>query len=456
MKKHFSLLTAAMLMVTLAACTPAASSSVVSSSSEPSSISSSLEESSSSDTSTSLSSSSSSSISSSSSSSSTSSVEAPKEVKIGEVYTSNYWDITIENMLDTVLGDLSEKVPVFTSQRYEALMAYPDGSQTLTFQIKCYGANASSAMRIYKEKMEACGYYFSAENNYGYQMVDYYSDLFLAYSLEGADTDTPCFVIQTNIQQTREAEWNNNAVSLYTDLDNIPACPAESYSTSYDNSKDTLTVFALFVDRNTVVNKYMSELVKAGFTSQGTDQYGATTMIDSTGYVSVVLYLTYGDYDCDALYINFVNVWPSVGIASFTLLTQFPKVTSDTAKFDRYKYFDLVGNGNEQDYVLCIYFLYVSTSDYESYVDTLVDYGFAKGEVTVSETNIITTELDVSMILDTGAIYKINVEVLYQVASSIICIVLHPATAIKQIGVSQYEKIIISRRSIARLSNHWL
>ena len=186
MKKHFSLLTAAMLMVTLAACTPAASSSVVSSSSEPSSISSSLEESSSSDTSTSLSSSSSSSISSSSSSSSTSSVEAPKEVKIGEVYTSNYWDITIENMLDTVLGDLSEKVPVFTSQRYEALMAYPDGSQTLTFQIKCYGANASSAMRIYKEKMEACGYYFSAENNYGYQMVDYYSDLFLAPSREYA------------------------------------------------------------------------------------------------------------------------------------------------------------------------------------------------------------------------------------------------------------------------------
>ena len=438
MKKHFAFLTATLLAVSLSACNGTSSSTGGTTSTSDIITSSSVIESSSSDEVTSSSSinsvsssSSSSSVSSSSSSSSTSSVNTPKDVKIGEVYTSNYWDITIENMLDIVLCDLSEKVPVFTSQRYEALMAYPDGSQTLTFQIKCFGANASSATRIYKEKMEACGYYFSAENNYGYQMVDYYSDLFLAYSLEGADTDTPCFIIQTNIQQTREAEWNNNAVSLYTDLDNIPACPAESYSTSYDNSKDTLTVFALFVDRNTVVNKYMSELVKAGFTSQGTDQYGATTMIDSTGYVSVVLYLTYGDYDCDALYINFVNVWPSVGIASFTLLTQFPKVTSDTAKFDRYKYFDLVGNGNEQDYVLCIYFLYVSTSDYESYVDTLVDYGFAKGEVTVSETNIITTELDVNMIIDTGAIYKINVEVLYQVASNIICIVLHPATAIK-------------------------
>ena len=438
MKKHFAFLTATLLAVSLSACNGTSSSTGGTTSTSDIITSSSVIESSSSDEVTSSSSinsvsssSSSSSVSSSSSSSSTSSVSTPKDVKIGEVYTSNYWDITIENMLDIVLCDLSEKVPVFTSQRYEALMAYPDGSQTLTFQIKCYGANASSAMRIYKEKMEACGYYFSAENNYGYQMVDYYSDLFLAYSLEGADTDTPCFVIQTNIQQTREAEWNNNAVSLYTDLDNIPACPAESYSTSYDNSKDTLTVFALFVDRNTVVNKYMSELVKAGFTSQGTDQYGATTMIDSTGYVSVVLYLTYGDYDCDALYINFVNVWPSVGIASFTLLTQFPKVTSDTAKFDRYKYFDLVGEGNEKDYVLCIYYLYVSASDYESYVDALINYGFDKGEVTVSETNIITTELNVNMIIDTGAIYKINVEVLYQVASNIICIVLHPATAIK-------------------------
>ena len=436
MKKHFSLLAAAMFAMTLGACNNPATTtsndmtSSLSSSNEvvEASTSSSVTSSSSE---LSLSSSSSSSSVSSSSSSSTSSIETPKQIEIGEVYKTNVWDITVKNMTKTVLGDLWEKIPEFTSQRYEALMAYPDGSNVLTFQIKCFGANASSATRIYKEKMEACGYYFSAENNYGYQMVDYYSDLFLAYSLEGTDTDTPCFIIQSNIQQTREKEWNNYAVSLYTDLTDIPACPAESYTTSYDSSKDTLTVYALFVDRNTVVNKYMTELVKAGFISQGTDQYGATTMIDSTGYVSVVLYLTYGDYDCDALYINFVNVWPSVGIASFTLLTQFPKVTSDTAKFDRYKYFDLVGEGNEKDYVLCIYYLYVSTTDYESYVDTLVNYGFDKGDVSVSETNIITTELAVSMITDTGAIYKINVDVLYQVSSSIICIILHPATAVK-------------------------
>ena len=437
MKKHFSLLTAAMLAMTLGACNNPATTtsndmtSSLSSSNEvvEASTSSSVTSSSSE---LSLSSSSSSSSVSSSSSSSTSSIETPKQIEIGEVYKTNVWDITVKNMTKTVLGDLWEKIPEFTSQRYEALMAYPDGSNVLTFQIKCFGANASSATRIYKEKMEACGYYFSAENNYGYQMVDYYSDLFLAYSLEGTDTDTPCFIIQSNIQQTREKEWNNYAVSLYTDLTDIPACPAESYTTSYDSSKDTLTVYALFVDRNTVVNKYMTELVKAGFISQGTDQYGATTMIDSTGYVSVVLYLTYGDYDCDALYINFVNVWPSVGIASFTLLTQFPKVTSDTAKFDRYKYFDLVGEGNEKDYVLCIYYLYVSTTDYESYVDTLVNYGFDKGDVSVSETNIITTELAVSMITDTGAIYKINVDVLYQVSSSIICIILYPANAVKR------------------------
>ena len=441
MKKHFSLLAAAMFAMILASCNPATPSSVISSnSSESTSVTTSSSEevstssliSSSITSSSSSSSSSTSSIaSSSSSSSSTSSVETPKEVKIGEVYKTNVWDITVKNMTKTVLGDLWEKIPEFTSQRYEALMAYPDGSNVLTFQIKCFGASANSALRLYKERMEAYGYYFSAENNYGYQMVDYYSDLFLAFSLETENTEVPCFIIQSNIQQTREKEWNNYAVSLYTDLTDIPACPAESYTTSYDSSKDTLTVYALFVDRNTVVNKYMTELVKAGFISQGTDQYGATTMIDSTGYVSVVLYLTYGDYNCDALYINFVNVWPSVGIASFTLLTQFPKVTSDTAKFDRYKYFDLVGEGNEQDYVLCIYYLYVSTSDYESYVDTLVDYGFDKGDVSVSETNIITTELAVSMITDTGAIYKINVDVLYQVSSSIICIILHPATAVK-------------------------
>ncbi len=438
MKKHFSLLAAAMLAMTLGACNNPATttsndmtSSLSSSSEVVETSTSSSVTSSSSELSLSSSSSSSSVSSSSSSSSSTSSVETPKQVEIGEVYKTNVWDITVKNMTKTVLGDLWEKIPEFTSQRYEALMAYPDGSNVLTFQIKCFGASANSALRLYKERMEAYGYYFSAENNYGYQMVDYYSDLFLAFSLETENTEVPCFIIQSNIQQTREKEWNNYAVSLYTDLTDIPACPAESYTTSYDSSKDTLTVYALFVDRNTVVNKYMTELVKAGFISQGTDQYGATTMIDPTGYVSVVLYLTYGDYNCDALYINFVNVWPSVGIASFTLLTQFPKVTSDTAKFDRYKYFDLVGEGNEKDYVLCIYYLYVSTTDYESYVDALVDYGFDKGDVSVSETNIITTELAVSMITDTGAIYKINVDVLYQVSSSIICIILHPAIAVK-------------------------
>ncbi len=438
MKKHFSLLAAAMLAMTLGACNNPATttsndmtSSLSSSSKVVETSTSSSVTSSSSELSLSSSSSSSSVSSSSSSSSSTSSVETPKQVEIGEVYRTNVWDITVKNMTKTVLGDLWEKIPEFTSQRYEALMAYPDGSNVLTFQIKCFGASANSALRLYKERMEAYGYYFSVENNYGYQMVDYYSDLFLAFSLETENTEVSCFIIQSNIQQTREKEWNNYAVSLYTDLTDIPACPAESYTTTYDNSKDTLTVYALFVDRNTVVNKYMTELVKVGFVSQGTDQYGATTMIDPTGYVSVVLYLTYGDYDCDALYINFVNVWPSVGIASFTLLTQFPKVTSDTAKFDRYKYFDLVGEGNEKDYVLCIYYLYVSTSDYESYVDALVDYGFDKGDVSVSETNIITTELAVSMITDTGTIYKINVDVLYQVSSSIICIILHPATAVK-------------------------
>ena len=432
MKKHFSLLAAVMFATTLSACntpTSSTSNSVTSSLSSSGEVVETSLTSSVTSSSSEPSLSSSSSISSSSSSSSTSSVETPKDVKIGEVYTSNYWDITIQNMLDTVLGDLSEKVPVFTSQRYEALMAYPDGSNVLTFQIKCFGANANSATRIYKEKMEQYGYYFSAENNYGYQMVDYYSDLFLAYSLEGADTDVPCFIIQTNIQQTREAEWNADAISLYTDIDNVPACPAESYQTSYDSSRDTLSVFALFVDRTTVVNKFMTELVKAGFISKGTDNYGSTTMVDPSGYVTVVFTLTYGDYDCDALYINFVNVWPSVGIASFTNLTQFPKLVSDSARYDNYSYLNL-GSEDLPDYRLCIYYVNASSTDYEGYVNDLVTYGFTKGNVEVSETNIISTYLNMVYPYTDGqrVVYlSLNIRVLYQLSSNTVCIVIEQA-----------------------------
>ena len=434
MKKHFSLLAAAMFAMTLGACNNPAtttsnnmtyslsSSSEVVETSTSSSVTSSSSE-------LSLSSSSSSSSVSSSSSSSTSSVETPKQVEIGEVYKTNVWDITVKNMTKTVLGDLWEKIPEFTSQRYEALMAYPDGSNVLTFQIKCFGASANSALRLYKERMEAYGYYFSAENNYGYQMVDYYSDLFLAFSLETENTEVPCFIIQSNIQQTREKEWNTNIVNLYTDLDNIPACPAQSYQTSYDSSKDTLTVFALFVDKTTVVSKYMSELVKAGFTSKGTDNYGATTMVDPSGYVSVVLYLTYGDYDCDALYINFVNVWPAVGIASFTAISQFPKLVSDIAKYDGYTYLNL-GSEEDPDYRICIYYINASSTDYEGYIDDLMAYGFSKQNVEVSETNIVSTYLNMVYEYQDGP-YKDNliltICVLYQISSNTICLVIEKA-----------------------------
>ena len=442
MKKHFAFLTATLLAVSLSACNTTGSSTGGNTSTSEITTSTSIAESSSSNevtsssssaisssTSSSSSASSSSSSISSSSSSTSSSVETPKDVKIGEVYTSNYWDITINNMTQTVLGDLWEKVPVFTATRYEAVMGYAEQNAPLTIQIKCYGANASSAVRLYKERMEALGYYFSAENNYGYQMVDYYSDLFLAYSLVTENTEVPYFVIQSNVQQTREKEWNTNIVNLYTDLDNVPACPAESYSTSYDNSKDTLTVFALFVDRTTVVSKYMSELVKAGFISKGTDNYGATTMVDPSGYVSVVLYLTYGDYDCDALYINFVNVWPAVGIASFTSISQFPKLVSDTAKYDGYTYLNL-GTEENPDYRICIYYINASSTDYEGYIDDLMTYGFSKQNVEVSETNIVSTYLNMVYEYQDGP-YKDNliltIRVLYQISSNTICLVIEKA-----------------------------
>ena len=435
MKKHFAFLTATLLAVSLSACsTPNTSTGGNTSSASDITTSSSVIESSSSDEVTSSSSinsvsSSSSSISSSSSSSSTSSVETPKDVKIGEVYTSNYWDLTIKNMTKTVLGDLWEKVPEFTATRYEAVMGYAEQNAPLTIQIKCYGANASSAVRLYKERMEAYGYYFSAESSYGYQMVDYYSDLFLAYSLVTENTEVPYFVIQSNIQQTREKEWNAPIVSLYTDTDDIPACPGMSYQTTYDNSKDTLSVFALFVDKNTVVSKYINELYKVGFTVKNTDQYGATTLIDNTGYLTVQLYLTYGDYDCDALYINFVNAWPSIGIASFTNLTKFPRLVSDTAKYDFYTYLNL-GSEDLPDYKLCIYYINASSTDYEGYVDTLVTYGFTKGNVEVSETNIISTYLNIKYPYQeeqkTGTL-TLDVRVLYQISSNTVCIVIEQA-----------------------------
>ena len=433
MKKHFAIFTATLLAVSLSACNTTGSStggntstSEITTSSSVVESSSSNEETSSSSSAISSSTSSSSSVSSSSSSISSSSVETPKDVKVGEVYTSNYWDITIESMTQKVLGNLWEKVPVFTATRYEALMGYSDG-QVFTFQIKCYGANANSAVRLYKERMEAYGYYFSAENNYGYQMVDYYNDLFLAYNLVTENTEVPYFVIQSNVQQTREKEWNSVIVDLYTDITNLPACPAESYSTSYDNTKDTLTVYALFVDKNTVVSKYIDKLYKVGFTVKSTDQYGTTTLIDESGYLTVQLYLTYGDYDCDALYIHFVNAWPSVPIASFTNLAQFPKLTSDTALYDGYTYLDPVGNNNEKDFTLCIYYKSASTTDYENYVNSVIKLGFTKGDVETSDTGIISTYLNARVPFSETETANVTVRVLYQISSNMICIVFYQA-----------------------------
>ncbi len=429
MKKHFAILTATLLAMTLGACNTTGTSTSVSTSITTSTSTSSVEVSTSSDISSSLTTSSTSSSISSSSSSVSSTSSGPKEVQIGEFYESRTWDESIVNMTKTVLGDYWEKVPVFLATRYEAYMNFNDGG-VLTFQIRCFGVNGSSATRLYKEKMTEYGYYFSAESNYGYQMVDYYSDLFLAYAYEDLDDltiGTPFFVIQANIQQTREVAWNNVIVDLYTDITGVPACPAESYSTSYDNSKDTLTVFALFVDRNTVMSKYINELYKVGFTVKSTDQYGVTTLIDASGYLTVQLYLTYGDYDCDALYIIFVNIWPSVPIASFTNLAQFPRLTSDTALYDGYTYIDPVGNNNEKDFTLCIYYKSASTTDYENYVSSVINLGFTKGEVETTETGIISTYLTAHVPFSETEVLNVTVRVLYQISSNMICIVFYQA-----------------------------
>ena len=139
------------------------------------------------------------------------------------------------------------------------------------------------------------------------------------------------------------------------------------------------------------------------------------------------LYLTYGDYDCDALYINFVNIWPSVPIASFTNLAQFPRLTSDTALYDGYTYIDPVGNNNEKDFTLCVYYKSASTSDYENYISSVINLGFTKGEVETTETGIISTYLTARVPYSETETANVTVRVLYQLSSNMICIVFYQA-----------------------------
>lgn len=458
MRKHIRLLALALVPLMVVACNNTKTTSEISSS--DSSIISSLEESTttssstssevSTSTSTSSVTSTSSSSSSSSSTSSISSISSSSEiptssssssssstpsydpnvvynVEIGDFYSTHVWDATIKDMIQRALGDSWEKFPDFVAPSYEASLAIDQttGKDILVFEVACYGVNPSSCERLYKEKMQSYGYILSSLGEYGYQMEDYTTDIFLSYELH-KEEQTPYFLLSAFKKVCRQKDWSTDFVNLYADME-IPACEAPCYDSLYDNTRDTLSVYALFIDRTSALNAYVNKLCKSGLTVSGTDQYGTTTLVDESGYLTVQLSLTYGDYDCDALLIKFVNAWPTIPIASFIGAQNFPKLDSYTATYDGYGYVDSVGQGKDEDYTLCIYYKNASSTDYGAYINQLVAIGMQKGEM-VNYSDNVTYSINMTY---TTAELSIRVQVLYRSSVNIICIAIYQATTIK-------------------------
>ena len=455
MRKHIRLLALALVPLMVVACQKPNTSSEVSSS--DSSIISSLEESTSSTTSessvssstSSSSSSASSSISSSSSSasssisssseipssssstsSSTSSqphVMTPEEIELDEVYVAHYWDETIKSIAKRALGDSWNKVPDFIAPSYDACLKKEakDGQEVLVMEVACYGVNPKSCTRLYMEKMEEYGFTVNSLDGYGYQMEDYCYDLFVSFEVVDENKD-PYFLISAFIKKDREETWASEFVNLYTGME-LPAFDAKCYTTNYDSQRDTLHIYAMFVDRQTAVTTYVNQLVKEGFVVKGTDNYGMTTLIDEDGYLTVQLYMTIGEYDCDALYIVLNNSWPNVYIASFIGATSFPKLESDTALYDGYAFVDSKGQGLDQDITLCLYYKQASSTDFGGYVNQLTRIGMTKGDMITYEDN---DTYAVPMTYVGGGL-SIKVNVMYRTSMNMICIVIYQAIEIK-------------------------
>lgn len=403
MKKHLRLLPLIFIPLVLASCNTneESAASVVSSATESVSVVTTTSEQSSAPVSTQSSQSISSAVSTSSISSSISSSSAPTSssstqedphYEIGQTYTSSSWDKTIQEMVKLTVGDLANKIPTFIASNYEAIVEYAtDGADVfLVFEIKCFNPNANSAVRLYREKMIELGYTISSDNTYGYLMKDYYSDLFVSYGVIEADIDY--FDIAAVIRTTREAEWNSEAINMYTEIE-VPSFSAPAYQTTYDNSKDQMTVFALFVDKN-AINQYERILQNAGYTFDTKSTLEMPIYVDPTGYVTVQLYQTYGDYNTDALYIIINNRWPTTSIYAFLggQIT-FPKLESNNAVFDNYAYLDEGGQGKDEDYVLVIYYIYATASDFSNYVSTLMTYDYEVESSRTSESGVMSVTL---------------------------------------------------------------
>ena len=385
MNKHLRLLPLVLIPLVLGSCNHGKSES---SSVESNNTSTSIVESLSQEQSSSSEASSSSQDSSSSSSSSSST--PTDEVVIGEVYQTNYWDNKVQKMIEMTLGDLSDKVPAFITTRYEAMVdeAKDGNDKFLVFDIKCFNPNAASATRLYREKMVELGYSFDA-NGIGYLMKDYYSDLFLSYDV--VDGDAPYFHIMSTIRKTREATWDKSFIDMYAAME-IPSYDAPAYDISYDSSSDKVIVYALFTGTN-AISEYETILQKAGYVFNAQSTLDMPIYTDPTGYVTVQLYQTYGDYNCNALYIAIDNSWPQTSIISFIGITDFPKLVSDTASFDGYGFYDEGKQGKDEDIVLLIYYINVTEDEFYDYAQYLIDLGFEAGELKTSEAGVMSVQL---------------------------------------------------------------
>lgn len=339
------------------------------------------------------------------------------KVEIGHVYKSNVWDDTINAVCKTAVGDLYVKIPTFIAPSYEAVVdnAYDGDEQFLVCTILCGGTNASSADRLYKEKLIENGFTINAVDGYAYLMKDYSSDLFVDYSVI-TENEEEYFQIKAVVRKTRDLEWDASFVNLYAGVE-VPICPAKAYNNYYDNFKDQVIIYALFVGDN-AMNEYEAILQNAGYTYNRNSSSLTSVYDDPTGYVQVQIYERDGDYNSNALYIQITNLWPTIGILSFNGIADFPKLNSENAVYDKYGYIDMGGEGDDKDYVLVVYYDQCTNIDFAAYVNLLVEqYHFEASNQTTSEAGTVSVDLTLAT-----QNYDVVVQVAYSTEHNSICI----------------------------------
>ena len=296
--------------------------------------------------------------------------DPPKEeIQVSKLYKFNIWDEKLDEVAKKAVGDMHEKIPKFIATRYETeLNTYvTDNESFLIFTVACFGTNPSSAERIYREKMVENGFTMSSQGQYGFLMKDYESDLFLDYAIVTDDVE-PYFEIKSYVRNTRELEWNSYLIDLYAGM-HVPVCPASAYNHVFNNIQNEFDVLAMFLEDN-AMSKYQKILTDAGYTYNSNSTTDCVVYDDPTGYVSVQVYVTAGDYNTEALYITISNSWPTFVIMAFNGIANFPKINCDDAIYGGWSMTDA------QD-TLLIYFDNVTNVDFANYIDLLVDeYGF--------------------------------------------------------------------------------